>query len=123
MKCNIGQLPWTGLLIEYIEGKRLAPQFILHEEDLQKQLDVAVRTLHDRGIAWNDVKWRNILLRGEQTGEVPFQQETKKLCVIDFSNAKLKPEGEDISHLREWQALRDADNAHVQAMIQFGRLQ
>lgn len=138
------ELPLKALLLDYVEGVRLTSEALLADTALQAELLTAMNTLHQRGVLWGDVKWRNIIvttrLTPRQSAEL-FDRQTNtqetvdgqgSLVLLDFSNACFGPLDEsrepqinmDSSFLsiEEWEGRRKQELRIVQNMIDHGRL-
>ena len=87
LKLQQDQLPLKALLLEYVDGPRLSKDALQYNLPLQTELIEALRNLHSCGVAWGDVKWRNIIVRAAVHGV--DRAKTGSLVILDFSNARM----------------------------------
>ena len=67
-KATQEELPLKALLMEWVDGDRLAGPDLLCDSVLQAEFRQAVEKMHACGVTWGDAKWRNILVRSSITG-------------------------------------------------------
>ncbi|KAH0551059.1 hypothetical protein GP486_007590, partial [Trichoglossum hirsutum] len=137
------ELPLKALLMEWVDGNRLAGKDLACDGVLQVELRQAVEKMHACGVVWGDAKWRNILVRrsvdGGTTRPDPDSDSADEahaghLVLLDYSNARCQPpppppppvgydgkEGQDSVDAEEWETMRKDESEIINYMIRCGK--
>ena len=140
---SANELPLKAILMEYVDGRRLTQEALLSSQSMKSELLQAVSKMHECGVLWGDMKWRNIIVPSQSnlsgSTELPPMQENSEerakdreaLVILDFSNARFLLLNESGTQSvvasgmlspEEWEYRRQLELKIVQNMINNGRL-
>jgi serine/threonine protein kinase len=141
---SVKELPLKAILMEYVEGPRLNKISLLSSQSMKSELLEVVGKMHECGVLWGDVKWRNVVVRGQSGPSDPAKllsmgenseeraEHQRALVILDFSNARFRLSneladtqtdvGSSMLKAEEWEYRRQQELKIVQNMIDHGRL-